>query len=310
MNNGEHQRKQDLVDSLLRSLYETDSDQTQSLVSDGMKRLEEDSPLTLIKSVDEQKWNYSRYFPRFLGIAVVAAAVLLIAIAVPMFDSSRTAMAAIKQSLDQAFEDVGRHYRATVTYRFSTDETQTRQANIFVKGGDQFAIQSLNTSETSVWLGSNQKSSWVIPPVGPVMEGNRKSLTNWLGQQDQTSTPYLRVTTALENMQTRYQLTSLSDDEVAMNGENIRCRRVAGILNENIELSRFENPPDQFDLWVCAETSVAMKIVASWNLAEGQRGKEKATIVLVEERALSDDFFTAEGHGATGRLRINFSTAN
>ena len=313
MTQDEDQRKQHLVESFFYSLYETDKEQARSLVSGGMKRLDDKFlPSASTQNVDAPKLPHAHLLPRWLTIGLSAAAVLVIGLSIPMMDTSRSAMAAIHQSLDQALQDTGRYYAVTVVNRQSREEAQTRKADLYVKGGNQFAlcIRMFAEQFEPVWHGSNHEKSWVIPPVGPVLEGNRKNLADWMDQRDGVSTPFLHITTALERMQQRYQL-KLSDDEILFNGETIRCRRVTGYSEAQVdEFATANPPPDQIDLWASRETGVAMKIVVTWNLGDDQLGRESATIVLIEEQDLSDDFFTPEGHGAAHRHRIDFSTEN
>jgi hypothetical protein len=231
-----------------------------------------------------------------------------IVISIPMLDSTRTAMAAVTQSLNQALQDIGRHYVVHSQWRLPNQGSETYKVDLFVKGGEQFAlkipgpIQPLN----SIWVGSNQDQSWVVPPIGPVLEGNRRNLSKWFDKREDVATPYLHVTTALEMMGEVYELKTLPDEDVKAEGETIGCHRVTGILKGKSSKEK----PDQIDLWVNAESGVAMKLIATWNLAKGQSGRESVTILLQEDVDLSDEFFTPETHGGLGRNRIDFSSEN
>lgn len=328
----EDQHKQDLVDSLLQSMYETDKEKAKSLVVSGMERID-DSSVARSKSRSAPLPSADKTFlgSTFLGkaffgsgirqnspvlkklpsnflqlaLAMSVSALLLVAVALPIFDNSRSADAAVKLSLKQAFQDVGRHYRATAVWRLPENQPQVGEAELFVKGGDKFAVrfeglQNLNP----FWFGSNEHRSWVVPPVGPVLEGNRRHLTGWFDQREDISTPYLHVATALERMTQLYDLQTLPGEDLILNGNTHRCQRVAGSLMGDAAIIS----PDRIDLWLDAKTGVAMKIVASWELAEGQFGRESATILFLKEVELSDDFFTSESHGGEGRHRIDFST--
>ncbi len=312
MTSNEDQRKQSLVESLLHSLYEVDQEQARSLVAAGMKRLDDDGQrITASDTESVHKSRHSRYFSRWVTFGLATAVVILIAISITMMDTSRSAMAAIRLSLDTALQDVGRHYSVTVVDRLSKDDVMNRRVDLYVKGGNQFALcaqQSLR-QVVPVWLGSNQDYSWVVPPIGPVLEGNRRSLTQWFDQQHEVSTPYLHITTALEILQRRYQVQTLADEEVVFDDRAIGCRHVIGFRKKNLgDLTPATSPPDKIELWASHETGVAMKILVTWDLADDRQGRESATILLVEEVELADEFFTPEAHGAADRIRLNFST--
>ena len=300
----QNQHKQDLVDSLLQSLYETDKEQSRALVSSGMERLEQIEHGPAEKPVSRSSIRARRW----LAIGLATAAMVCIVISIPMLDSSRSAMAAVTQSLNQALQDIGRHYVVHSQWRLPNQGSETYKVDLFVKGGEQFAlkipgpIQPLN----SIWVGSNRDQSWVVPPIGPVLEGNRRNLSDWFDRRADVSTPYLHITTALELMSELYELKSLPDEAVEANGKTVWCHRVTGSLKGESS----NETPDHIELWVNAESGVAMKLVATWDLAKGQSGRESLTILLQEDVDLSDEFFTPETHGGLGRNRIDFSSEN
>ena len=295
------QQKQDLVDSLLHSLYETDREHSNSLVSAVMDRLNEidvDPP----KSAQTKLF---RFAPRWLTLALATAAMVLVAVALPLINTSNSAMAAVKLSLEQAFHDVGRHYTAKAVWQLPENQIQTGEADLYVKGGDKFAVRFDGPLPqiAPFWIGSNEKRSWVVPPVGPVLEGNRRHLGNWFDQRDDISTPYLHITTALERLSRFYKLQTQPDVDLVMNGKTHRCQHIDGTLSNDSTYSS----PDHIDLWVDAEKGVALKIVATWDLSPDQIGRKSATLMLVEETELPDGFFASEGHGSDGRHRISFA---
>jgi hypothetical protein len=301
MTNQDSDFKDDFVDSLLHSLYETDKDKARSLVDNGMQRLEDGE---VASSGPARSRRYSARPSWLIGLAT--AAVVLIAVAIPMTNGSRTATAAVMLSLEQALRDVGRHYRVNAVWQNAPEENSRRSADLYVKGGDQFAIkvEGPGTMGTTIWLGSNAETSWVIPPIGPVLEGNQRSLTQWYREKADIGTPYLHVASALENMRDLYRLESLPNDEVSLGDRVIACNHVAADLKGESSLRR----PDRIELWADVETGVAIKLVATWQLDEDEVGRKEATVVLVDDVELSDSFFTVEGQGAGQRRRINFAS--
>ena len=175
MTDQENDFEDNFVDSLLHSLYETDKDQARSLVDQGMRRLG-DSEETVPASGRTRRYSTR---PNWLLAGLATAAVVLIAVALPMANGSRTATAAVMLSLDQALRDIGRHYRVNAVWQNAPEENSRREAELFVKGGDQFAIRVEGPGRMGavIGLGSNAETSWVIPPIGPVLEGDHRSLT-------------------------------------------------------------------------------------------------------------------------------------
>lgn len=300
-----------LVESLLHSVYDADKTQAWELVSSGLDRLD-DEMVGMHPSHAAETAKLSRHRFAFRGVAMKLAisAAILMAILIPVLYLSESAAATIQRSLDKALEDIGRRYCVTIVNQLSQGKTQTRLADLYVKGGDQFAVH-VNMSPSSlksVWHGSNSEKSWFIPPVGPVFEGDRKNLTEWLNQRGEVSTPYLHITTALEGMRDLYQLNSLEDEEIVFNGRTVRCVRIIGQLkDQSNQLASSSAPPDQIDLWASRETDVAMKLVVTWNLEQEDVGRKTITVQLAEEVELFDEFFTADGHDIEGRLKIDFS---
>jgi hypothetical protein len=293
--------KDNFVDSLLHSLYETEKDQARALVDQGMQRLD-DSAVTIPVSSRSRRHITS---PNWLLVGLVTAAVVLIAVALPMTNGSRTATAAVMLSLDQALRDIGRHYRVSALWQNVPEENTRRSADLFVKGGDQFAIKTKGPAMmgAAIWLGSNAETSWVIPPIGPVLEGDQRSLTHWYRTRADVGTPYLHIASALEKMRDLYRLESLPNDEVSLGDRAIACSHVAAVMKGEASSYR----PDRIELWADAETGVAVKLHATWQLEEDEVGRKEATIVLVSESELSDSFFTVEGQGAGQRRRISFA---
>ena len=294
--------KDNFVDSLLHSLYETEKDQARALVDQGMQRLD-DSAVTISASSRSRR-HITR--PNWLLVGLATAAVVLIAVALPMANGSRTATAAVMLSLDQALRDVGRHYRVSALWQNVPEENSRRSADLFVKGGDQFAIKVEGPARMGafIWLGSNAETSWVIPPIGPVLEGDQRGLTRWYREKSDIGTPYLHIASALEKMRDLYRLESLPNDEVSLTDRVVACNHVAAVLKGEASSRR----PDRIELWADAETGVAIKLVATWQLEEDEVGRKEATIMLVDENELSDSFFTVEGQGAGQRRKISFAS--
>ena len=135
MTNQDEDFKDNFVDSLLHSLYETDKDKARLLVDNGMQRLD-DGEVTSSASARSRRYGAK---PNWLLIGLATAALVLITVAIPLTSGSRTATAAVMLSIEQALRDVGRHYRLNAVWQNAPEKNSRREADLFVKGGDQFA---------------------------------------------------------------------------------------------------------------------------------------------------------------------------
>ncbi|MEL7500090.1 MAG: hypothetical protein AAFN77_20990 [Planctomycetota bacterium] len=303
MNRNEEQRQQDLVESLLHSLYENDKNETLSLVSAGMQRIDETSPVDLPppRSASPSHARHRHWWT----IATVAAILTSVLIGLQWFESPRSATAAVTRSLEQAIQDIGRHYRVSLEIRMPDQSLQNYDADLYVKGGKRFAIRVFGPVQQArpFWLGANPDRSWVVPPVGPILEGEQRHLNQWAAKREDIATPYLHISTALELMRDNYELKSLPREDLKLHQQTVNCDHVSGTLKGN---SNQQNP-HQFELWADAKTGVALKVVAYWNLADDEFGRQSVMIQFQNEESLDDNFFTPQAHGGTSRSRIKFS---
>ena len=293
------EREQQLVDALLTSMSDSSAEQAQSLVTSGLERLDEQTPEQSRNGVDDSRRSKSSW----LAIAIATAALIVIGLTLQLTSPSRNAMAEITRSIDQASRDVGRHYVIKHSLRTADGRTGERESDLFVKGGSRLAINTrFGPAGRTLWLISNDGSAWVVPPVGPVLEGETENLVAWAAGSDDISTPYLHVSSLLERMRERYELEILPARTLDTERGAIECYVVAGQLKG--ESSR--DIPDRIEMSSDLETGVAMQIVATWDLAEGDAGREAMTITFKDEIQLDNEYFTPDEHGGENRRRINF----
>ncbi|MEM7457187.1 MAG: hypothetical protein AAF456_22790 [Planctomycetota bacterium] len=295
-------QQQRLIDALLRSMNDESEQLAQSLVSGGMSRLDEEAAgLKPDVSVTPQRRSVSRW----LAVGTAIAALIVIGVTVQFNNPSRSAMATIARSIDQAVLDVGRHYEINVSLRTAGGRTGQRSADLYVKGGQRFAINTgLGPAGRPLWLIGNQQSAWVVPPIGPVMEGETSSLVLWAAEKENISAPYLHVTSLLERMRERYELDVLPGETLDTEHGPVECYVVAGRLTGESS----QRIPDRIELWSAQDTGVALRVVATWDLVDGEAGRESLTITLKDEVQLSNDFFTPEEHGGANRRRISLNS--
>jgi hypothetical protein len=210
-------------------------------------------------------------------------------------------MAALNRSIEQARMDVGRHYSVKMKTRVGEAGTIDKEVDLFVKGGDRFAIRT----HLKVWLGSNREKSWIVPPVGPVIEGDSRRLHSWVEEQDEISTPYLHISTVLEQLRDAHELSKVSNVSLDILGQPVACQYIVGILKEK----QTTKAPNRIELWADAQTGAALKVIATWNVNSQGFGRESVTIDLQEETELQDEFFSPNAHGGLNRARIDFSSS-
>ena len=299
----DNDQKMLFVDSLLDSLYQNSTEKAQSLVTAGMEQLDSDAVVTASMGSVQKRTSTWKL------VCIATSAVLLIALIIPQFvGQDNSALAAVAQSLQQSMVDVGRRYTLESTWRSPKSRHSggiKRNADLYVKGNQQLAVCAKSSFETSIWLGLNKGEAWVVPPIGPVLEGNEEGLIHWASSNEEISTPYLHVSTLLERMKDSYELEFAPDQEVQINGQNVKCRHVVGVLK-----TKGSSPlPDRIDLKANADNGVAMKLVATWE-PESDPGvsRESLKIEFQEDIELNDPFFTSDFHGGKERMRIKFGS--
>lgn len=246
---------------------------------------------------------------RFLqwGSIGVAAAVVLALFLLVQTGGSQSAMAAIERSLNVASQRTTRKYLLQIEYRPAIGETRTFDNDLYVQGSDRFALRHPGLlSDTSFWLGGNGVQSWVLPAFGPVLKGDNTVLSRWLRSRKEMDTPYLHVTTVMKRMMSRgYRLEALSDEQLAIpDGLAVECEHIRA------ERTTPDQPdlPDTIELWASLESGMAVKLIARWQLEDGEIGRESIVLTFQnEEPSLSDDWFTAEAHYEGFRAVIDSS---
>ena len=292
------------MDALLDALFGNSKRRSESLVSGGLMRLRD----TATDSDDsyemsDRRRNGFKARSRILIWGFAVAALTLIAVTVRVFDTSQTAIAAVDASIAQSLREIGRSYAVTTRFRLTEIKTVERNADLFVKGGNRFAIrgESLLVARP-VWFGSDRGKAWVVPPRGAVLEGDTENLMHWVIGQKDIATPYLHLSTMLKRLRDFYALKSLPDQWVKIGNENVRCRHILGKLESEGSVHH----PDVIELWSETESGFAVRLIARWHLSKWEVGRESLQIQFQEPVELHDYFFTPDAHGGKNRPRIDF----
>ncbi len=302
MNGNEKTKQEELREAWIESLLVTTTKPNDDAerIARAMEQIREDSDAPL--SVDAvQKQTRSL---RWWTLAIAASFLLVLLFMVDSGGTSGKAMAAVERSLNAAAELMTRKYLLQVEYRPAFGGARTIDNQLYVQGKDRFALQHPGVLPgTSFWLGHDGVDSWVLPAIGPVLKGDNTVLGRWLQSREELDTPFLHITTLLTRMMSRgYQLETLSDEEIVIsNGLAVECQHVRA-KRMNAEQS---DGPDTIDLWASVESGMAVRLIARWELAEGEIGRQSVVLTFQQdEPSLEEEWFTAEAHYEGPRVII------
>lgn len=149
-------------------------------------------------------------------LLAVAAAVLLAAwviLGTTQPDDRLTAAQAVQQALSNSLEPVVREYLVQRTVRRPLGGQKVLEASLFVQGNDRLLIrQRSNLPPGAIWrICQNGDEAWLVPPAGPVLVGRADLVESLLSEKIDLDTPYLHVTTILQRLKDRYELTFQPD---------------------------------------------------------------------------------------------------
>lgn len=288
------QPQQDLIDSLLQTVYRSDKNEAQDRVSAAM--LEIDS---LVEPVSRRQKGWAA---KSKWIALATATVVLIAILLPIGgNQTPSALAVIRQSIEEASKDVARQYRLSLKYQTKRDWVISREMDLYVKGSDQVAVRR-ELPRGDLWYGRSDTKGWVVAQRGPIIEGDISKMERWLEQQENLSTPLLSLERMLKKMENGYDLEITDEETLVTAAGEIECVHVLAKWN----LNAGGKQPDVIELWVDKETNSAQRVLLNWDRDSGNAGVKSIVLDLVDQSELADDWFLADGHIDGPRRRIRF----
>ena len=283
--------QQSWIESLLVSLSRCEDHS--DLVERAMHQIEsarDDQLSQLEPAAFEARRRRLIMWPTFgLAIAIVIAMLIVLP------TNSQSAIAAIRRSLDVAADRLPRKYRLQVRHQRSAGTVRIDN-ELWVCGNDQFALRHPGLLPgTNVWLGQNGDESWVVPPIGPVLKGDKTFLRGYLRSWDEFDTPYLHVSTLLNRMMSQgFRLTKLADEDVSIrDGRTFRCSHVRAEFVGEAD----QDLPESIELWTSLESGMAVRMVADWpSIEDGSAQKQVVLTFQREEPGLPSQWFTAEEH--------------
>jgi hypothetical protein len=216
---------------------------------------------------------------------------------------SRRAYATVQETLRRAAEPGARHYNVKAVVQRPLLGKKEITADLYVDGADRFVLRHPPIPLLGeLWIGKNERESWIAPTHGPILVGDTTMLQRWIAanlEDRDLATPYLHVTTILERTSRHYDLQRLPDADLAEPdhpGAAVRCHRVHGVLRDATS-----ERPRTIDLWVDSDTGIARRVVLDWKLQRGQFGRSKVTIELASSVELPPNWFEPSAHHAEGR---------
>jgi hypothetical protein len=294
MNANEKSKQEELREAWIESLLLTTTrpEDNRERIALVMEQIAEDSEAPrMVKPAPKQRTTL-----RWWTLAVAASFLLALFIVVDSGGTSGKAVAAVERSLNVAAELMTRKYLLRVEYRPAIGGTRKIDNQLYVQGKDRFALRHPGVLPgKSVWLGHDGVDSWVLPAFGPVLKGDNTFLSRWLRSREELNTPYLHITTMLTRMMSRgYQLETMSDEEIVMpDGLAVECQHIRALRKNADQL----DGPDTIDLWASRESGTAVRLIARWELADGEIGRESVVLAFQhDEPSLEEEWFTAEAH--------------
>lgn len=243
-----------------------------------------------------------RLWSRPVSLALAASLLVLVWFGFQTLQPSRTAMAALQQSLAVAREAVPRHYLLTVTFRADDGELAEAVNDLYVAGNDRVALRHPGILPgTSLWIGKSGDEGWVVPAVGPVLKGDGQALLRWVTSRREVPAPYLHITALLDRMSRGYRLTEGPELSVLdKSGKPAWCRQITGRLRGRNQAAL----PQTIVLWADASSGMVVRLEASWPPGSHPAGRERVTLEFVGQPVLPEDWFSASGH-YSGNRRIS-----
>jgi hypothetical protein len=307
-----HEVELQMLDSLLRHALRPEPEAREARVQGVLQRLEEQSADPTVDNQQAVAKIRRRQRPVRSWILLAGAACLVLAVGLwwEVSSPSRRAYARVQEALRRVAEPGARHYNVKAVVQRPLVGKKEITADLYVDGADRFVLRHPPIPLLGeLWIGRNERESWIVPTHGPILVGNGTMFQRWIANNVEDcdlATPYLHVTTILKRTSKHYDLQVLADDAVAAPGQpatSVRCRRVRGVLRDATS-----ERPRTIDLWVDSDTGIARRLVLNWELQPGQFGRSKVTIELAGSVELPPDWFEHATHHGEDRpvLPVSF----
>ena len=282
--------RESLIESLLVSA--TKCEDHTGRIARAMSQLEAQQLAPQTAGPDRSRTRFLQW-----GSIGVAATILLALFLLVQTGESQSAIAAIQRSLNVAAQPTTRKYLLQIESQSVLGGTREIEVDLYVHGENRFVLRHPGPlSLGTVWVGKNGPDSWLVPPVGPVVKGDRTTLDEWIRSPGKLGhTADLHIATVLRRMISKgYRLETLADEEITIpNGVAVDCQHIRAERETNDE----EDDPVAIELWSSCETAMVMRIIVMWKLEDGEAGKKSVVLTFQsDEPSLTEDWYTAEAH--------------
>ena len=271
------------LDALFEHLHGRNAAAVEKSVSMVLTRLrdEVEGPAPVPVSSRGRLRSTRRFRPLFI------AATMLVLIAVFWWqNTSQSAYAMIDQAFQSALMPTDRTYR--VTKAANASSAAHYSATLYLRGSKQFVYETTGPLGGKIWIGSNGREFWFIPPVGPVLVGEAEQfVVQWLNRS-KTEMPFLQLTTILKRIRDNYDLTVLTDERLEANGPAFHRLHARRRQDSPADDAR---SPESIELWANHKTGVIQRLVLTRSDQRRALLAQIVTFDLTDESPLSEEFY-------------------
>ncbi|MFO0947154.1 MAG: hypothetical protein U1D30_14620 [Planctomycetota bacterium] len=281
------------LDSLLQEVHHSDSQTVEQRVQRVMAAIDQEAgkpqeseEVASVSKTSRRRWLVSS-LSMAAGVAGVGTAWF--------FSGANTATAqeALELALLEFKVPVDRHYQITTTLAGPSENKIV--SDLYVQGGEKFALHQPTPLGTHLWIGSNGTKVWFVPAIGPVFVSNDPAeVRQWI-EDRQLPVPFLQVTAILSLMARDYELT-LQKPESLNDHPGIRWQRLRGTR----ETARFLLPKS-IDVWVHPKNGVVGRLELNWFVPQRAFGLKQIRFDLASQALQPADWYDASAHFEEGR---------
>jgi hypothetical protein len=217
-----------------------------------------------------------------LSLMVVGSAWLLMPGATP------TARAAVEEALQQADRRVDRHYQIKIDLAAVADV----EADLYVRGSNQFALHARGPLDVSVWLGIDGEKAWLAPAVGPVVVASEiQAIQERLASLSGLPIEFLMVGNVLRMLERDYTLTMVPQDEQAGT-----LRHIVAIKRKGFRPLL----PSRVDVWTSPKDGLVHQLLLDWSGQVENLAVRRVEFVLTDETPRGASWYEHSDHHADG----------
>jgi hypothetical protein len=196
----------------------------------------------------------------------------------------------LEQAVAAAEDPVDRQYQVTGTGR---NGPWSWTLDLYVRGGDRFALRAPAPLGTELWCGSDGSEFWFVPVVNPVLVGPEPDVLKQWYERGGPELPVMQLSTILRRLEERYALEVNS-------GEGGRTE-LRGVLRERGSLF-----PEQVRVVLDETSGIAEQVTLAWPSRSGEDpGPRELVFTLVEASPRSDDWYQHAGHHGPNRTVLD-----